>query len=93
MPKSERVVITVLGKDRVGIVAGISGVLADNNVNILDLASTKMRDLFVMVLLADLEQAKVDIHQLRRLLEKAADELGVQVLVHHEDVFKAMHRV
>ena len=93
MPESERVVITVLGKDRVGIVAGISGVLAESHVNILDLASTKMGDLFVMIVLADLAGSKVDIRQLRSLLGLTADKLGVRVLVHHEDVFKAVHRV
>ncbi len=86
-----RVVVTVVGKDRVGIVAGISSVLAENNANILDLASTQMRDLFVMVLLAEVQGNELD--PLRAKLEGKAKELGVQVLVQHEDIFKAMHRI
>lgn len=86
-----RVVVTVIGKDRVGIVAGISSVLAENNANILDLASTQMRDLFVMVLLAEVQGE--DLEPLRQRLEGKARELGVQVLVQHEDIFKAMHRI
>ena len=93
MPGGERVVITVLGRDRIGIVAGISTALAENQVNILDLASTKMGDLFVMIILADLASSRVDVGRLRELLEEVGRKIGVQVLVHHEDVFKAMHRV
>ena len=88
-----KVVITVLGKDRVGIVAGISRTLAEHNVNILDLASTKMEEIFVMTVLADLSEADVDIAGLREELYREAKRINVEAMVHHYDVFKAMQRV
>jgi len=91
--KPERVIITVIGKDRIGIVAGISSVLANNEVNIIDLSSTQMRDLFVMVILAELDIEKTGIENLQAELNKKAEDLGVQVLVQHEDIFKFMHRI
>lgn len=91
--ENEKIVITVLGKDRVGIVAGISRILAGHKVNILDLASTKMEDVFVMVVLADLSGADVSIAGLREELYREADRIKVEVMVHHYDVFKAMQRV
>ncbi|MGC8661908.1 MAG: ACT domain-containing protein [Nitrososphaeria archaeon] len=93
MAKSERVIITVIGKDRVGIVAGISSVLSENEVNIIDLSSTQMHDLFVMVTLAELDLEKISIELLQEELNKKARELGVQVLAQHEDIFKYMHRI
>ena len=89
----ERVVVTVLGADRVGIVAGISGVLADNNVNILDLTSSKVRDLFVMIMLVDISKSRVSLEKLKELLEAEAAKIGVQVTVQHENIFRYMHRV
>ncbi len=93
MAKPERVVITVIGNDRIGIVAGISSVLANNGINIIDLSSTQMRDLFVMVVLAELDIEKTSIEHLQAELNKKAEYLGVQVLVQHEDIFKFMHRI
>lgn len=93
MAKSEKVIITVIGKDRIGIVAGISSVLANNGVNIIDLSSTQMNDLFVMVTLAELNPEKINIELLQTELNKKAKELGVQVLAQHEDIFKFMHRI
>lgn len=93
MKKEERVVVTVLGKDRVGIVSGISEVLAENSVNILDLASTKMRDLFVMIMLIDISQAKVTLEELQSELKRKAEAIGVQVSAQHENIFRYMHRI
>ncbi len=89
----ERVVVTVLGADRVGIVAGISRVLAENNVNILDLTSSKIRDLFVMIMLVDISGSRVSLERLKEALNKEASRIGVQVSVQHEELFRYMHRV
>ena len=89
----DKVVVTVLGADKVGIVAGITSVLASCNANIEDLASTKMGDIFVMIMLVDITEATVDILELRKRLSEKAEDLGVQVIVQHYDIFKAMHRV
>ncbi len=93
MCKTERAVVTVIGKDRVGIVANISSVLANHNVNILDISQTIMQDLFAMIMLVDISQSDADLSELRKELEKRAEELGVQVLIQHEDIFRFMHRV
>jgi len=89
----ERVVVTVLGKDKTGIVAGVSGALAELNVNIEDLASAKMQDMFVMLILADISKAREPLQELQKKLEEKGKKIGVQVLVQHEDIFRYMHRV
>jgi ACT domain-containing protein len=91
--QTDRAVVTVMGRDRVGIVAGISGELAEANANILDLASTKMGDLFVMMILIDISDIKVSLAELKERLRRRGEGLGVQVMVQHEDVFRYMHRV
>ena len=88
-----RVVVSVIGQDRTGIVAGISKVLAENNANILDISQTIMDNLFAMIMLVDISNAKVDFATLKKELEKTGDELGVKVIVQHEDIFKYMHRI
>lgn len=90
---TERVVITVLGKDRVGIVSGISTVLAKNGANILDLTSTKMGDLFIMIMLVDLVGSKLGPSDLHKKLVSEGKRLRVQVTVQHENIFEYMHRV
>ncbi len=89
----ERIVITVIGKDRIGIVAGISSLLASMGANIVDLSSTQMRDLFVMVLLAEIDSSRTPLVKLQEALKEKAEELGVQVVAQHEDIFKYMHRI
>ncbi|MFP3283449.1 MAG: ACT domain-containing protein [Nitrososphaeria archaeon] len=88
-----RLVIMVIGADKVGIVAGIADALAEDNANIVDLASTKMGDLFVMIIMADISGAKGDVPSIKARLEERARELGVQVAIYHYNIFKVMHRV
>jgi len=88
-----KLVITVLGKDRVGIIARISAVLADNSVNILDISQTILQGYFNMIMLAESPESGIPIARLAELLDAAGDDLGVQVRVQHEDIFTAMHRV
>lgn len=93
MAERERIVVTVMGQDRIGIVAGITGVLAENQVNIIDLTSTKMHGLFVMIILAEIEEEKITIIDLQEKLKKKGEELGIQVMAQDETVFRYMHRV
>jgi ACT domain-containing protein len=93
MSEKEKIVVTVVGQDRLGIVAGISGVLAENEVNIVDLTSTKMHGLFVMIILAEVEKEKMTIGELQEKLKKKGDELGIQVMAQDETVFRYMHRI
>jgi len=92
MPSS-RVVVTVLGQDRVGIVAGISAVLAENQVNIIDISQSIMGDLFTMIMLVDMAKSTLGLLELKEKLEAKGAELGVQIMVQREEVFRAMHRV
>lgn len=92
-PAGHRAVVTVLGPDQIGIIAAVSAVLAKNNVNILDISQTIMQDIFVMVLLADLEGAAVDLLDLKEQLVKKGDELKVKIDLQHENIFNFMHRI
>ncbi len=88
-----RAIVTVIGKDRVGIIAGISNVLADNNVNILDINQTTLQDVFTMIMLVDISGLAIDFTELADKLEKKGEELGLSVRIQHEDIFNSMHRI
>lgn len=88
-----KAVITVLGKDRVGIIARVSQCLAENRVNILDVGQTILQDYFVMIMLAELLDERPDLPAVAEKLRVVGEELGVQVHVQHEAVFTAMHRI
>ncbi|HZD61105.1 MAG TPA: ACT domain-containing protein [Anaerolineae bacterium] len=88
-----RAIVTVLGKDRVGIVAGVSRVLAENNVNIEDISQTIMQDFFTMVMLVTIDEDAISIPILQDKLDSVAEKLGVKVTVQHEDIFRYMHRL
>ena len=88
-----RIIITVLGHDRVGIIAGISVILADAQINILDINQTIIQGFFTMVMVADIAQSKVDIAQLRDILNRKGLEMELQITVQHEDIFRYMHRI
>jgi ACT domain-containing protein len=91
--KKMRAVITVIGYDRVGLIAGISAVLAKSNVNILDISQTTMQDLFTMMMLVDLDGLNIDFSELKDRLEDKGKELGVDVRIQREEIFKSMHRI
>ena len=88
-----RIVIAVIGEDRPGIMAGVTGVLAKVDANILDVSQTIMSDLFTMVMLVDITGCTVDFAELVTLLEQKGEELGMKVHTMHEDIFDAMHRI
>lgn len=88
-----RAVITVLGKDRVGIIAAVSAILADCNVNILDISQTIMQDMFTMIMLVDVSGMKINFSELSEKLQSKGQELGLSITIQHEDVFNSMHRI
>ncbi|MGI6144275.1 MAG: ACT domain-containing protein [Clostridia bacterium] len=90
---SQRVIVTVVGQDKVGIIAGVSGILAENCVNILDISQTILQDFFTMIMIVDISQAKVDLQQLQNLLKEKGEQIGVKINAQHEDIFKFMHRI
>ena len=89
----ELVVVTVMGLDKTGIVAAISNILAENNVNIEDISQTILDKYFAMIMLIDISYSKVSLEVLQKYLSNKGTEMGLEVKVQHEDVFKAMHRI
>ena len=90
---SNRAIITVLGSDRPGIVASVTGELADREANILDISQTILQGIFTMTMLIDLGQADDGFSTIQAELTELADKLGVQVTVQREEVFKFMYRL
>ncbi|MGI6453928.1 MAG: ACT domain-containing protein [Syntrophomonadaceae bacterium] len=93
MEEGKRLIITVLGHDRVGIIAAIAVILADANVNILDISQTILQGFFTMIMVVDASQSTVDVAGLTDRLQEKGRELGLQISVQHEDVFNFMHRI
>ena len=86
-------IITVVGSDKVGIIANVSSFLAEHKVNIADITQTILSGNFVMMMMVDFEKSDIDIDGLRNALSKKAEEMGVEINVMAETVFSAMHRV
>lgn len=86
-------VISVLGKDRSGIVAAVAGVLAECNANIDDISQTILGDIFSMTMLTTLDPATADFNTVQEHLEAEGDKLGVQVIIQREDVFQMMYKI
>ncbi|HOF87303.1 MAG TPA: ACT domain-containing protein [Armatimonadota bacterium] len=88
-----KAVITVVGKDRVGIIAGVSTALAEQGVNILDISQTILQEYFTMIMLVELDPERRAIGEVAEQLNAVGEALGVQVRVQHDAIFTAMHRV
>ena len=93
MNDEDVVVITVEGSDHPGIVAAITQELADVNANILDISQTVVREVFTMLLFADIEESDVDFPELKDRLNEVGEEQGVRITVQSEEIFRQMHRV
>ena len=93
MTQKNTAIVTVLGKDRVGIIASISTVLAEMNINIKDISQTILDDIFTMVMLVDLNNVNIEHSGIVEKLDKTGEELGVKITIQHTDLFNAMHRI
>lgn len=91
--KATHTVVTVLGADRTGIVAKVAQTLADCNGNIDDIRQNVLNDIFSMTMLVTLDEDEASFNEVQEALEKAGEELGVQVKIQREDVFKFMYSV
>ena len=89
----ERVVITVLGANKPGILAGITRIVSDANVNVEDVSQKIMQDLFALMMVTDFSQANCRFDEFQTRMQKASEDLKVKIFVQHEDVFKFMHRL
>lgn len=88
-----RVIVTVYGLDRVGIIYGVCRLLAQANINILDISQTVMQEFFTMTMLADMSAATEELTAIRAQLNELGEELGVHIRIQSEDLFTAMHTV
>ncbi len=88
-----KAVITVLGKDAVGILAKISNVCANEGASIIEVTQSVMQDMFAMIMLANIEGCEIPFSELAQKLEIAGEEIGCKVHVMHEDIFNSMHKI
>jgi ACT domain-containing protein len=88
-----RAIVTVIGKDQVGIIAAVCTMLAKDNVNVLDISQTVLQDYFTMIMLVDLSGCSVPFSDLAGLLEQGGQEKGLSIRIQREDIFNAMHRI
>ena len=84
---------TVIGKYRVGIMAGVCVAFEKTNVNVLDISQTILKDMFTMNMLVDMKNANVSFSEMADILEKEGERLGVNIRIQREDIFDAMHRI
>ncbi|MEG1525302.1 MAG: ACT domain-containing protein [Clostridia bacterium] len=86
-------IVTVVGKDRVGIIAGVCVALSNIQVNVLDISQTILQDMFTMNMLVDVSTASVGFAEIVSVLNQEAECLGVSIRIQREDIFNAMHRI
>jgi ACT domain-containing protein len=88
-----KAIVTVVGKDRVGIIAGICNELARFNVNVLDISQTVMQGYFTMMMVTDVSEATLPVGQLAVEMENVGKTMGLSVRLQREDIFESMHRI
>jgi ACT domain-containing protein len=88
-----RAVLTVIGRDKKGVIYRVSKILFERGVNILDISQTILQEMFTMILLADVSEAAVSFSALAEELAALGAELHMQIQIQREDIFNAMHRV
>ena len=88
-----KAVVTVVGKDRVGIIASVCVELANYNVNVLDISQTVMQGYFTMMMVVEVSACNVPLAELCKAMDAKGQEMGLSIRVQREDIFEAMHRV
>ena len=88
-----QVVLTIVGKDKVGITAKVTNALAEMNINIININQNIMQGFFNMVLIADMEGSSVTLAEAREVMVKLGEEIGVEIRLQSEEIFAAMHRI
>ncbi len=91
--EKELLFITVIGQDKKGIVAKISGLLYECNANIEDISQGVMEGYFVMTMLADVREANRDLEAINAALQQIGEDMGMKIQIQHQNVFRAMHRI
>ncbi len=88
-----RAIVTVTGKDKTGIIAGVSAALSASGVNILDISQTVLQEYFAMIMLVDLSSCSMPFAQLSDKLNETAKGLRMDIRIMREEIFDAMHRI
>ncbi|MEG2176706.1 MAG: ACT domain-containing protein [Oscillibacter sp.] len=86
-------IVTVVGQDRVGIIAAVCIFMSENNVNILDISQTILQSAFTMVMVVDVEQATVSMVDLAEQLDELGKKMNVSIRIQRQEIFDAMHRI
>lgn len=88
-----KAVITVIGQDTIGIIHKVSGVLAEYDVNILDINQTIMEEIFTMIMIVDTSKAPVAFEEIQKKLAEKGEEMGLSIRIQHEGIFNAMSEI
>ena len=88
-----KAIVTVVGQDRVGIIAAVCSKLAEFNVNVLDISQTVMQGYFTMMMATEVSESNVPLAELSKRMEEIGKEMGLSIRVQREDIFQAMHRI
>ena len=88
-----KAIVTVVGKDRIGIIASVCSLLAHYQVNILDISQTVMQGYFTMMMAVDTAKSEIPFVELAKKLDAKGEEMGMSIRLQREDIFDAMHRV
>ena len=88
-----KTIVTVVGKDRGGIIAGVCTALANFNVNVLDISQTVMQGYFTMMMVTDVCKSNIPLARLVSELERVGKDMGLSIRIQREDIFEAMHRI
>ena len=88
-----KAIVTVIGKDKAGIIAKVSTALAENSVNIEDISQSIVQGYFTMIMLCNIKESPLSLKEIINVLNKVGEEIGVSIHVQHEDIFNAMHKI
>ncbi len=88
-----KAIITVIGKDTVGILAKVSDACAQTNVNIVEVTQSVLQDMFAMIMLVEIDKASVGFEELRIRLNKVGETTNTKIHIMHEDIFNSMHKI
>ena len=88
-----KAIVTVVGKDRVGIIATVCVKLAEHNVNVLDISQTVMQGYFTMMMAVDVTDCPIPLAELAKVMDEEGKEMNLSIRLQREDIFEAMHRV
>lgn len=91
--KPNRIIVTAFGRNQVGILAGLTGLIAECNCDILDLSQKILQDFFTIMLLVDISESTLSFDEIKKRLIQKGEQLDLKVIVQHEDIFNAMHRI